>query len=368
MMIDQQDSGNPDQVEQTHLQEQLKSSNSSSFAQLLSVGGISLCVSTYQAGQLIVYRTDKNGLNTHFVSFNKPMGLTVNQTRLCLGTKNAIYEFYSMPSAAKNLVPKGKYDSCYLHRNTHITGNIDIHEMDWSKDELWFVNTSFSCLCTFDPDYSFEPRWQPYFISGLSPQDRCHLNGLAMVDHQPKYVTALGSTDTPHGWRENKASGGILMDVESNEIICQGLSMPHSPRWYRGKLWILESGYGSLATIDLNTGVKETVATFPGFTRGIVFVDNIAFIGLSQVRESAVFSGLPLTERVPEEKRMCGICVVNIDTGKTIAYSRFDGLVREIFGVGIIPQSRFPEILMGNHEILDNSYALSPGALKKVSF
>jgi uncharacterized protein (TIGR03032 family) len=240
--------------------------------------------------------------------------------------------------------------------------------MDWAEDELWFVNTSFSCLCTIDPAYSFEPRWQPPFITGLAPQDRCHLNGLAIVNNKPKYVTALGETDTPNGWRENKATGGILIDVDTNEIICRGLSMPHSPRWYRDQLWVLESGQGSLARVDLNTGNWETVATFPGFTRGIFFAGNLAFIGLSQVRESAIFSGLPLTERVPEEERMCGVYVVNIETGKTIAYSRFSGAVREIFAVGIIAQTQFPEVLMGDHELLESSYALSNQALQKVNF
>lgn len=355
-----------DTQSQDNLQQQLKSSYGGQFPQLLAKGGVSLIVSTYQAGQLIVYRTDDNGLNTHFVSFKKPMGLAVNRTRLALGTQNAIYEFYNMPSAGAKLEPIGKHDGCYIHRNTHITGNIDIHEMDWAGDELWFVNTRFSCLCTIDPAYSFAPRWQPSFITEIAPQDRCHLNGLAIVNNKPKYVTALGDTDTPQGWRDNKANGGILMDVETNEIICRGLSMPHSPRWYRNRLWVLESGNGSLAVVDLDTGKWETVATFPGFTRGIVFAGNLAFIGLSQVRETAIFSGLPLTERI--EERVCGVCVVNIDTGKTVAYSRFNGSVREIFGVGIMPQTRFPEILMGYHELVDSSYALSDEALKKVSF
>lgn len=354
----------PDNPSPENIQIKLKSTHSINFPQLLARGNVSLVVSTYQAGQLIVFRTDEMGLNTHFVGFKKPMGLAANRTRIALGTQNAITEFYNMPSAAAKLEPTGKYDSCYLHRNTHITGNIDIHEMDWAGEELWFVNTRFSCLCTIDPVYSFQPRWQPPFISKIAPEDRCHLNGLAVVGDRPKYVTALGETNEPRGWRGNKANGGILIDVETNEIICRGLSMPHSPRWYREKLWVLESGNGSLATVDLATGKLETVATFPGFTRGLVFAGNLAFIGLSQVRETAIFSGLPLTDRL--EERISGVWVVNIDTGKIVAYSRFDGSVREIFGVGLLPQTRFPEILPGEHEILDSSYALSDEVLKKI--
>ena len=181
------------------------------------------------------------------------------------------------------------------------------------------VNTRFCCLCTLDPDHSFYPRWRPPFVSAFAPEDRCHLNGLAMVDGRPQYVTALGETDTAGGWRANKARGGILMDVETNEILLRGLSMPHSPRLVSGKLWVLESGEGSLAVVDLEQRTWQTVAQVPGFTRGIDFVGPLAFIGLSQVRESAVFSGIPLVERLSE--RTCGVWVVHIETGQTVALS-----------------------------------------------
>src|SRR6185436_2488306 len=114
--------------------------------------------------------------------------------------------------------------------------------------------TRFSCLCTLAPDSSFVPRWRPKFITGLASEDRCHLNGLGLRDNRLKYASALGTTNTNAGWREKKATGGVLMDIESGEFICQGLSMPHSPRWFNERLWILESGAGSLSLVDENTG------------------------------------------------------------------------------------------------------------------
>src|SRR5665213_3255856 len=155
--------------------------------------------------------------------------------------------------------------------------------MAWANDELWFVNTRFSCLCTTDAEHSFVPRWRPPFVSALAPEDRCHLNGLALVDGRPKYVTALGTTDTAGGWRANKARGGVLLDVESGEPILTGLSMPHSPRLHDGNLWLLESGDGSLGTVDVASGTYSKVAEMPGFTRGLDFCGPVAFVGLSQV-------------------------------------------------------------------------------------
>ncbi|MDR9404038.1 MAG: TIGR03032 family protein, partial [Halothece sp. Uz-M2-17] len=261
--------------------------------------------------------------------------------------------------------PPHRHDACFLPRQVHFTGDIDIHEMAYigSSEELWFVNTRFSCLCTLDRVHSFVPQWRPPFISAYDLTDRCHLNGLAVRNEQPRYVTALGETDTAGGWRKNKANGGILMDITNNRILCRGLSMPHSPRWYRDQLWVLESGYGSLAKVNLETGTWETVATLPGFTRGLQFWGDFAFIGLSQVRESAVFSGLPLTQS--KEPRHCGVWVVNIKTGETVAFLRFEEGVQEIFAVSVLPNLRFPEIIDGDETLLRNSYVLPDAALQE---
>src|SRR5205085_9571131 len=144
-------------------------------------------------------------------------------------------------AVAQKLEPVGKHDACYLPRQIHVTGDIDIHELGYAGDgELWLVNTKFCTLCTIDPDHSFNPRWRPPFVSALAPEDRCHLNGLALAGGAPRYVTALGATDAAAGWRADKARGGVLLEVPSGRVLAGGLSMPHSPRWHGGALWVLE--------------------------------------------------------------------------------------------------------------------------------
>ncbi|MGD2180892.1 TIGR03032 family protein [Lusitaniella coriacea] len=346
-------------------EEPLRSVHTLNFPQILQQLNISLVISTYQAGKVILLRADGDTINTHFRTFNKPMGMAVNRTRMAIGTAYEVIELYNLPAVAQKLDPPGKHDACYIPRNLHVTGDIDIHEMAWVKEELWVVNTRFSCLCTLNPAYSFVPRWRPPFISALGMGDRCHLNGLGVARDRARYATALGESDTPQGWRDNKGNGGVLIDIEQNEVILRGLSMPHSPRWYDEKLWVLESGKGSLATVVPHRGQVETVAQFPGFTRGLAFYDSLAFIGLSQVRETAVFSGIPLTEHLNE--RICGVWVFNIQTGETIAFLRFEDAVQEIFAVGVIPNTKFPEILQDDEERLAHSYALPDEALKDLS-
>jgi uncharacterized protein (TIGR03032 family) len=240
--------------------------------------------------------------------------------------------------------------------------------MAWGAgSELWVVNTRFSCLCTLDGSASFAPRWRPPFVSALEPTDRCHLNGLGMEDGRPRYVTALGETDAPAGWRANKAKGGILMDVASGEVITRGLSMPHSPRWYGGRLWVCESGAGTVGFIDANTHKYEPIAEVAGFTRGLDFAADLAFVGLSQVRESAVFSGIPITERLTETERTCGVCVIDLTTGQVIALLRFETAVQEVFAVTVLTGRRYPDLINDDEKLLENSFVVPDTALADLS-
>lgn len=345
-------------------QEPLRSVHTRSLPELLRHAACSVLISTYQAGKLVIAREDQGRLNTHFRVFERPMGIAANPARLALGTASSVETFYNMPDVARKLEPPGRHDAAFLLRHSQITGNIDIHEMAWAGDELWMVNTRFSCLCTLNGEHSFVPRWRPQFVSGYAADDRCHLNGLAVVDGKPRYVTALGISDQSGGWRENKAKGGVLIDIDSNEILCRGLSMPHSPRWYDGKLWVLNSGGGELATVDLDSGRLDIVARLPGFTRGLDFIGPYALVGLSQIRESTVFSGIALTEQSGE--RNCGVWVVDVRSGQTVAFLKFEDAVQEVFSVSVLPGIRYPDVLPADDPAIAVSYALPAQALREV--
>jgi uncharacterized protein (TIGR03032 family) len=353
----------------------LRAVHTPNFPALLRQLGASLLVTTYQAGKLVMVRDEGDHLNAHFRAFNAPMGMALSGERLAIGTHIQVWEFVNVPAVTAKLDPPGRHDACFLPRSSHVTGNIQIHEMAWGTgNELWVVNTRFSCLCTLDGSASFSPRWRPNFVSALEPTDRCHLNGLGMEGGRPRYVTALGETDEPAGWRANKARGGIVMDVVSGEVITRGLSMPHSPRWYAGRLWLCESGAGTFGFIDPNTRRYAAVAEVPGFTRGLDFAAGyppdgrvVAFVGLSQVRESAVFSGIPITERLAEDERTCGVCAIDLATGQVIALLRFDTAVQEIFAVTVLPGKRYPDLINDEEKLLENSFVVPDAALADVS-
>ncbi|HEY1685098.1 MAG TPA: TIGR03032 family protein [Tepidisphaeraceae bacterium] len=344
----------------------LRSVHTGSVAQILGELGCSLMVSTYQAGKLVILRNDgPMTVNTHFRSFEKPMGIAISGDRMAIGTARQITEFHNVPAVAPKVEPPGKCDAAYLPRVTHHTGDIQIHEMAFAGTELVFVNTRFSCLCTRSPLYSFVPRWRPKFVTELAAEDRCHLNGLAIRDDKPRYVTALGRTNTQGGWRDNKKSGGIIIDIPSGEIIVEGLSMPHSPRYHNGKLWVLNSGSGGLGYVDLMNGQYTNVCKLPGFTRGFDFAGPFAFVGLSQVRESAVFSGIEIAE-LPLEQRSSGVWIVDLRNGRIAGYVKFEEAVQEIFAVQVLKR-KYPDVIVEVGPTLSGSFVLPDEALKDVS-
>ena len=328
------------------------------FAALLQQLGASLLISTYQANKLLVARAAGAGLSMLVRTFDRPMGLAVEAQRLTIGARNQIWFLRNASDIAPRVEPAGLHDACYLPRSCHVTGDIGVHELAWAGEELWVVNTRFSCLCTLDPNYSFVPRWRPPFISALAAEDRCHLNGLAIVDGKPKYVTALGVTDTADGWRENKPLGGCLMAVPGGEVISCGLSMPHSPRWHDGRLYVLESGTGRVVLVDPSTGERDMVARLPGFTRGLAMTGPYAFVGLSKIRKTSAMDGVPLSNQ--REQLKCGVAAVDLRTGQVIALLEFQTAVEEIFDVQLLPGLHFPEVIGFQQETILHTFVVPP--------
>ncbi|HMQ01095.1 MAG TPA: TIGR03032 family protein, partial [Cyclobacteriaceae bacterium] len=220
--------------------------------------------------------------------------------------------------------------------------------------ELWAVNTRFSCLCTIDEHFSFRPRWKPAFISDLVPEDRCHLNGVAMQDDKPKYVTALGKTDIAKGWRTDKINGGIIIDIESNQIIADGLAMPHSPRLYNNELYVLLSATGELARVNMLNGKTEIIKEMNGFVRGMDRFGDFLFIGLSKLRESSnTFADLPISKK----SVFAGIVVFHLPTKSIVGYIKYENSVEEIYDVKVLQGTRRPGLL--NHMKEDHRIALT---------
>jgi uncharacterized protein (TIGR03032 family) len=309
---------------------------------------ISFAFTTYQAGKVFFVGMKPDGRLSIFErTFARCMGLSVQGDSLYLASQYQLWRF-------NNVLPEGRatsegFDRTYVPNVAWVTGDVDAHDVGLLADgRPIFVNTLFSCLATVGEDCSFKPLWQPKFISKLVPEDRCHLNGMAMDRGLPRFVTAVSTTDVHEGWREHRQTGGVVMDVASNEIITSGLSMPHSPRWYRDSLWVLNSGEGEFGKIDLKTGKFEPVAFCPGYARGLAFHGDYAIIGLSQPRgENKTFQGLALDEKLDEKSvsARCGLQVVDLRSGAVVHALTIEGMVSELFDVAVLPGVRRPSAI-----------------------
>lgn len=301
---------------------------------------VSLAFTSYQSGRLYLVGVDEKGaVSFHERFLARAMGLWTDTQRLLVSTIFQLWRF-------ENVVPPAGHfegaDKHYVPRVAHTTGDIDIHEVAvMPEGRIVFVNTAYSCLATLSQTHSFRPFWKPPFISKLANEDRCHLNGLGLRDGVPAYVTSVSRSDSVNGWREKRAEGGIIMDVRDNRVVTDRLSMPHSPRFVDGELWVLNSGTGYLGVVNEATGAFEARTFCPGFMRGLAFHHGFAIVGLSLPR-NGTFNGLALDDELKKRDATpwCGVQVVDTRTGDILQWIRLEGAVTELFDVAAMPGVR----------------------------
>ena len=317
------------------------------FGQWLADANASLAFTTYQAGKLIFLGVGEDGgLSIFDRTFPKSMGLALNDDgAIWMAAENQLWRFENFFEPDFTF---GDRDALFVPISSHTTGDVDIHDLgvDASGQPV-FVVTAFNCLATLEARSSFVPIWKPPFIDRYAAEDRCHLNGLAMKDGAPKYVTAVSETNVAEAWREHRAKGGVVIDVETSEIVARGLSMPHSPRLYKDKLWLLNAGTGEFGSVDLGSGAFEPVAFCPGFLRGLTFIGDYAVVGLSLPRDNKTFNDLPLNARLEKEKTspQCGLKVIDLNTGNVTHSFIITGAVKELYDVLAIPNVKNPAAL-----------------------
>jgi len=317
---------------------------------LLRSLGVTLALTTYQAGKVALLSPSGGGLTQLLRTFPQAMGLAVEgagpSLRLAVATSSEVTVLANAPGLAPGYAPQpGTYDALFLPRARYVTGPLDLHDLAWGAHEgrraLWAVNTRFSALCVVDETASFRPVWRPPFVTDLQPEDRCHLNGMALRDGRPAFATAFAATDTPQGWRADPTRTGVLVEVESGEVVLGGLPMPHSPRLVGGRLFVLASATGALLAVDAEAGTAEEVCRLPGFVRGMGHAGDYLFVGLSKLRKGRPFGDLPLAGRDPQ----AGVAVVDLHSGRVAGLIRYVSSCEEIFEVQALPGVLRPGVL-----------------------
>jgi uncharacterized protein (TIGR03032 family) len=339
-------------------------SASRQFPAWLAEQRLSVGLTTYQAGKLFLIGLQPNGTLSVFVrDFSRCMGLCVAGDTMWMSSLYQLWRF-------ENTLDDGDrnaegYDRHFVPRVGYVTGDLDIHDIAVDADgRVLFVNTLYSCLATTSERHSFQPLWHPPFVSKLAAEDRCHMNGLAMDDGRPRYVTAVSQADVADSWRDHRGDGGVVIDVASGEVAAAGRSMPHSPRLHRGTLWLLDSGTGFLGTVDPQSGRFEPVTFCPGYLRGLAFHGNFALVGLSGCREERTFSGLALDDNLAARKAepRCGVMVIDLRSGDIVHWLRIEGAVRELYDVVVLPRVIRPMAIGFKTDEIRRTITMAPQA------
>jgi uncharacterized protein (TIGR03032 family) len=364
------------------------SKSTDNFAKILKALNISLVVTSYQSSRLILIRSDGENIDTNLKAYPRPMGVYANEERITLGTLTEVIEFKKSKTVlneikngsldqeenfSRKLLEKEKEqqeklrkrqkeeieevkkaDSLYLPRASITTGMINIHDIAWGDDGLWVVNSTFSCLSTLSSNSSFIARWKPPFITELVPEDRCHLNGMAMKDGRPKYVTTFNKENSRDSWSQTKIYDGTLIDIDTDEILIDGMIMPHSPKYYDDSVYVCESGLGVVWKYDIKTKHKTELIKLNGFTRGVYIYGGLMFVGTSQIRTSDIKNPIPISREL--EETFAGIWIINLKDGSEIGNIIFDGDIDQIYDIAIIPDSTNPELLKQNSSLIRNIF------------
>ncbi len=318
------------------------------FADWLLQNSASLAFSTYETGKLFLLGLRETGeLSLVVRTIERCLGLWSDGQTLWISSKSQIWRFENQRPNSENASQfelASEFDRFYAPINTHHTGALDVHDLVIdATGQLVFANTLFSCLATVSDRHSFSPIWKPPFITKLVPEDRCHLNGVAIEQGEVRYATMFSQSNIPEGWRSDRESGGFVWSLKDNVAVCNGLSMPHSPRCYDGRLWVLDSGNGEFGYVELPTGRFQCVAYCPGYPRGLAFLSHFAIIGISQPRDRT-FRDLPIGDRLKylNLEPITGLIIVDLVSGNVVESLRIEGVVKELYDVVVLPGIRRP--------------------------
>ncbi|MGE0493105.1 MAG: TIGR03032 family protein [Vulcanimicrobiota bacterium] len=287
---------------------------------------VSLLVTGYASARLFLVGSQQGRLSFQERDFVPCMGVAAHRGLIYLGTRTSLWSFDPKPGYLKPV-------RCW------VTDNVRIHDVGVDRvGTPLLVNTLHNCLVTpRSRGIGFEVVWKPDFISSTEQGDRCHLNGLAMHAGRACFVTLVARSDEVDGWRQSKVGGGCVVEVSSQRVVLDGLTMPHSPRLYRDRLWVHDSGSGWLGWVDQTRGRFVRHAFVPGFPRGLCFCGDYALVGVSTIRyfgQTEFPIEAELTSRELDD--FCGVCVICLETGATVGTLSFEGLA-EVYDLEVIP-------------------------------
>ncbi|HEX3349244.1 MAG TPA: TIGR03032 family protein [Acetobacteraceae bacterium] len=317
----------------------LRAEADSGFVEFLDRTGASLVIGALP-GSIMCVGVQRDATMLSATPIARPIAVAATPDRLAVATRRGVTVY----ALSRRLAPHypaqtNAFDGIFVPVGALRLGPCLIHDMLFDGPGLVFANTRFSCLARSDGPVSFVPMWQPRFISALQPDDRCHLNSLAVEPTgRIRYVTAYSQSDIAEGYRANPPDAGVVIDVETHAIVASGLLRPHSARVFDDQVYVLNSGAGQLLRVDPTTRSVAVLAELQGFTRGLRRLGDVLLVGFSALRAGAQRDQLPIFADAGRSEP--GIAAVDRLTGRIVGVLRFTGVIEEVVDFDVVPDAR----------------------------
>ena len=333
---------NPTVVDKLPDDEKKPFDHSPGFIQWLKDNNVSFLISSYKTaniyflGSITDPRDGQDKISLWMSNFNRPMGIHATKDTVWISSSGNIWKYKNI-GAKPDTTNVGEFDACFIPQSAYFSNDCDSHDLCVdSTGNVYYVSATFCCICQPSETHSFKVFWKPSWISKITSEDRCHLNGMCCRDGKPRYVTAVSLSDSKGAWRNHRVGKGVVYDIVEDKLACTGLSMPHSPRFFNNKLWVLDAGTGWLGYVDFEKKELKKTLWLPGYLRGMSFVgDKYMVVGSSESRHEGTFQGLPLGEELKKRglEAICGFFVIDMKTWVIVHTFQFHGKSNEIYDV-----------------------------------
>lgn len=329
------------------------------FLHWMQTNNYSFIITSYSSNKVMCIGSDDDDkISIWETNLARPMGLGYNYKTSALYVTNMGHLFRYENKGPEVDPDHGNFDVNYYPQMCYIGGDVDIHDVRPAGEKVYYCSALFNCVCEPSVTKTFDLYWTPPWIKytdRLPGEDRCHLNGLCCVDDKPRYVTCVGQGNVVGSWKST-IDNGVVYDIVADRKVCEGLISPHSPKWYQGKLWILETGTGNLGYIQDDKFIAKKF--LPGFLRGLDFVDHYAVVCSSLDRHDTSFDKIPLGDILKKAgvESMCGLFVVDLNTFDTVHELKFTSGPRELYDIVCLKNVRRPKIINVNESRLLSTF------------
>jgi uncharacterized protein (TIGR03032 family) len=297
------------------------------FWETMAAAGITLLVTREYEHFVVALTVGASGPYVTYLPMPHPSGIAVDRRRervLVASTRNPNQLFELSPARRclpGRTVPEASTDGRPLVplRSRILPGALYLHDLAIIDGALHANAVGQNAVVRIEDDGRFETVWWPRCIerNGHPVLDRNYiqLNSIAAGPTLAESFFTASSTAMSSrrpGHRNYPVDGrGVIFSGATRDVCVRGLTRP---RLHQGRIWVDNSGYGELVTADPSESRYDVITRLPGWTRGLSFTEDVAFVGTSRVIPRFQHYAPGLTQG----KNVCGVHAVSLESGRIL--------------------------------------------------